>query len=328
VAARLPPIGFWSYARQDDDASQGQLSALRLQVKAELQQQYGHSPITIFQDVAAIAPGAEWEREIRNAIGRSTFLIPIITPAFIESEWCLKEVRIFLEREQQIWRHFPALDGKRRIFPVYYRSIEDLPPFDDAVLKELRKLQWVDYRELRYKNPHEEVVQKTLDHLGRGMSSLLHILAEPAPAETASPAEAPGGVEAPLVAEAADRPAEVLALDAPQTSVAKADPQPQRGPQDQTPPLAGDVAGSVAAQTAQSTQTAKTVMFDTGGASAASVVWTVARQLIAAGLVVWAVIIAMHIPGDLSSGGGNGRGEIAFVVAMLGGAGILWRAGR
>ena len=39
--------------------SRGALSALRSQLKAELQQQYGREPITIFQDVGAIPPGAE-----------------------------------------------------------------------------------------------------------------------------------------------------------------------------------------------------------------------------------------------------------------------------
>ena len=37
---------------------------------------------------------------IREALNRSTFFIPILTPNFIQSEFCLTEVEIFLEREK------------------------------------------------------------------------------------------------------------------------------------------------------------------------------------------------------------------------------------
>lgn len=91
---RLQPIGFWSYATQDDMASGGRLSKLRSMLMNELQQQYGRNPIKIFQDVAAIPPGSEWDEEIRNALTQATFFIPIITPAFVESEYCAQEVTV------------------------------------------------------------------------------------------------------------------------------------------------------------------------------------------------------------------------------------------
>ena len=99
---RLKPIGFWSYARQDDEASDGRLSQLRGQLARELQQVYGRQKIQLWQDVAAIPPGAEWDKAIDEAIAQSTFLIPIITPAFVESEFCCREVAKFFEREKEI----------------------------------------------------------------------------------------------------------------------------------------------------------------------------------------------------------------------------------
>jgi hypothetical protein len=108
---RLKPIGFWSYARQDDEASERKLSDLRGLLERELQQSYGRDPIKLWQDVAAIPPGAEWEKAIDDAIAQSTYLIPIITPAFVESEFCCREVEKFLAREAEINAAHPELKG-------------------------------------------------------------------------------------------------------------------------------------------------------------------------------------------------------------------------
>ena len=94
----LMPTGFWSYATSDDSNSGGRLSQVRSLLAAELQQQIGRVPqVQIFQDVSAIAPGAEWETQIYTALKSSFFLISIITPAFFQSEWCCKEIHIFRE---------------------------------------------------------------------------------------------------------------------------------------------------------------------------------------------------------------------------------------
>src|ERR1700686_3078967 len=100
----LKPIGFWSYSGSDDDADSGRLSQLRTLVKKELQLKVGREPVNIFQDVSAIPPGSKWERQIREAIDDSSFLIPIITPAFLQSEWCYREITLFIERQERLDR--------------------------------------------------------------------------------------------------------------------------------------------------------------------------------------------------------------------------------
>jgi hypothetical protein len=182
VASKLPPIGFWSYARQDDEASRGRLSSLRSLLMSELQQQYGRQPVKVFQDVAAIAPGAEWKSEITNALNRSNFFIPIITPASLESEHCCAEIRLFLERERAIVAAYPALAGRRRIFPLHYMPIDDVDPFDPDILVELRRLQWLKFLDLRFKADHEEPVRVALAGLAGGICRLLNMKTDsPAP---------------------------------------------------------------------------------------------------------------------------------------------------
>lgn len=170
---RLKPIGFFSYARQDDELSDGQLSALRVALSRELQQLYGRQKIQIWQDVAAIAPGAEWERSIDEAIGQSSFMIPIVTPNFIESEWCSEEVEKFLAREAAISAQYPGLEGKRRIFPIGYLPTDGSVPHSPAVAKQLQKLQFADFTALRYEDPKSSEFRKAVGAVAGAVCALL-----------------------------------------------------------------------------------------------------------------------------------------------------------
>jgi hypothetical protein len=183
MGERLSPIGFWSYARQDDEEKLGQL---RVRLSRQLQQQYGRNQIKIFQDVAAIPPGAEWEAKILDALNTSTFFIPIITPNFLESEWCNKEFFVFREREKQLIKDHPELAGHRRIFPIYYVDIDGVKPHDPNLLVELRRLQWLDFQDLIYKDDGSEEVQRRLGDLARSLRQLLH-LEVGAPSQEAPP---------------------------------------------------------------------------------------------------------------------------------------------
>ena len=149
---RLPPIGFWSYARQDDELSDGELTRLRTQVRSALQQQFGRTPIEIFQDTSAIPHGAKWEEEIRHSLFNSSFLIPILTPNFLQSEWCNREIELFLERQHQLFEAYPDLPRESRIFPIHYVDVNRADVLDPANLKALQELQWFDFRDLRYEN--------------------------------------------------------------------------------------------------------------------------------------------------------------------------------
>lgn len=178
MLGRLQPIGFWSYARQDEESARGKLSSLRARLQGELQQQYGRDQIRIFQDVAAIAPGDSWDRELRDAIQNSTFLVPIITPAFLESEWCCQEIKLFLAREAELNAAHPQLKDRSRIFPIHYIDISNAEPFDPDVLPLLQTRQWLDFRSMRFSPEDDPKVQMTLSTLAQGMNELLQVRVE------------------------------------------------------------------------------------------------------------------------------------------------------
>lgn len=160
VSDDLPPIGFWSYTTSDDTSSRGKLSQLRRLLADELQQKVGRrAKVHIWQDAKAIPHGSTWQEEIHKGIDGSSFFIPIVTPAFLESEWCCYEVMRFHALEQQRGRN-------DLIFPLHYVDIDDFHPeeaHDPQVLTVLRARQMFNFRRLRVTNYESEAVAQALD---------------------------------------------------------------------------------------------------------------------------------------------------------------------
>ena len=105
--------GFWSYARQDNQISDGKLNLLRLRIQAKLQGLVGTSPVDIWQDTSNLQYGDVWHEQITFNINRSSFFIPIITPSFLQSKYCCEETNQFLKREASLKR-------TDLIFPIFY----------------------------------------------------------------------------------------------------------------------------------------------------------------------------------------------------------------
>ncbi len=164
----LKPVGFWSYARQDDDHSDGQLSQLRTIVGKAINLQYGEE-LTLWQDIAAIPFGADWAATIERTIGQVTFFVPIVTPRYVKSANCLAEFRAFRDRMK-------ALERDDLIFPIYYVNVENLPASDTVFgdeLAGLRRPQWIDFRSLVYEDPKSPKVRQWADRLAVGVLSAM-----------------------------------------------------------------------------------------------------------------------------------------------------------
>lgn len=212
---RLKPTGFWSYSRQDDELSFGKLSQLRKLLMAEVQQQFGRERVQIFQDAETISHGAEWEGEIRQSLEDSTFFIPIITPNFIQSEWCSREVSLFFEREQRLFETYPDLPRRGRIFPLLLIDVDDVDAHDDAVWAELKKRQMFDYRALRFRSLQDEQVHQALAGFAGAIREILQIkVKRPLTAEERARIEADALLRAEAEAVEAARLAEERRLEA------------------------------------------------------------------------------------------------------------------
>ena len=204
----LKPVGFWSYARQDDAHSDGQLSQLRALIGKAVNLRYGEE-LTLWQDIAAIPFGADWAATIERTIGQVTFFIPIITPRYLKSENCRSEFRAFRER-------MGALKRDDLIFPIYYVDVENLAPGDTAFgddLVALRRQQWADFRPRAFDDPKSPTVRQWCDRFAAGvLEAMRRAPTRERPAADAPQAplgEAPAAkVETPAAAEAPPPPGE------------------------------------------------------------------------------------------------------------------------
>lgn len=146
----LPPIGFWSYTRDDDAASGGRLSALRERLYAQLKQNLGKLDVRLFQDIAAIPPGTEWQVQIESALREASFLIPIITPALLHSPNCAEEIKHFRTLME-------ARGRKDLILPICFRDVSRFSGarraeiHDPALYDYLKTVQWVDFTDVETK---------------------------------------------------------------------------------------------------------------------------------------------------------------------------------
>ena len=210
----LDPVGFWSYARQDDAHSDGQLSQLRAIVGKAIVLQCGVE-VTLWQDIAAIPYGADWAETIERTIGQTTFFIPIVTPRFLKSQFCRDEFVTFRQRMQRLGRN-------DLIFPVHYVSVDGMRSEETVFgddLAALRRSQWIDFRPLFYADPKSPEVRRWA---GDFAGSILKALRQPETARTTGRAPsraAPSATAAERVEEAplaAQRPAPNVALAAPE----------------------------------------------------------------------------------------------------------------
>jgi hypothetical protein len=172
--AHLPEVvGFFSYSREDDEAFEGTLSALREGIQRELSAQLGRSKTNfrLWQDQQAIAPGKLWEAEIKRAVDQAVFFIPIVTPRAVNSHYCKFEFEAFLAREQ-------ALDRADLVFPLLYIRVPALENEvqwrKDPVLCIIGSRQYVDWRVLRHRDVHDRVVREQIERFCDKIVEELH----------------------------------------------------------------------------------------------------------------------------------------------------------
>ncbi|MBR0956901.1 right-handed parallel beta-helix repeat-containing protein [Bradyrhizobium japonicum] len=163
--------GFMSYVRLDDQHENGRLSELCARLSGEVRMQLGEK-FPIFQDRNDISWGQQWKERIEDALDATTFLIPIITPAFFKSTACRAEVERFFEREEHLGR-------ADLILPIYYVSCPILnnegSRETDAIARAISARQYADWRELRFEPFTSPSVGKTVATLaGQIVRALEH----------------------------------------------------------------------------------------------------------------------------------------------------------
>jgi parallel beta-helix repeat protein len=187
------PAAFMSYVRFDDAHDDGQLSAFRERLAAEVRMQTGDE-FPIFQDRNDIAWGQNWRKRIEETLDAVTLLLVIVTPGLFKSPACRDEVTRFLEREKELGRG-------DLILPVYYVSARQMDDPESRTVDDLARLlrsrQYADWRDLRFEPLTSPVVRKQIAALATRMrdsyygATVPQAAAQLSPAPTAAPAVQP-----------------------------------------------------------------------------------------------------------------------------------------
>ena len=89
---------------------------------------YTHEHVVYF-DEKRLVPGYQYDERLADAICRSACMVIVYWPAYLESDYCRKEIEAMLEIEEQRRRHLgDELHGCRLFIPVILRgNLKELP---------------------------------------------------------------------------------------------------------------------------------------------------------------------------------------------------------
>lgn len=148
---------FYSYVRSDDRNEGGRITALRERLSAEMEVQLGQD-FRVFQDRKHILVGEQWDARIRTALKSTTLLIAVVTPAFLRSEACREEVKLFVDQERHLGRD-------DLIIPVLYVRTPNLDDTDDEIAQIISARQHVDWTEFRLEDLDSSMLRKAVSDL-------------------------------------------------------------------------------------------------------------------------------------------------------------------
>ncbi len=158
-------VGFWSYARKDDKAEKGRISQLAQDIVEQYEMLTGES-ISIYIDTEENKWGGKWRENIDTALSEVVFFIPVITPRYVQSAECRREIQYFIHGAEK-------LGLKDLVLPLLYVDFEEFHNKDssDALIKLINEFQWVNWTETRF-------FELTSEGYRRGVNKLAQRLVE------------------------------------------------------------------------------------------------------------------------------------------------------
>lgn len=133
---------FFSYAHHDQATDPAMVTALTQELELRVNANLANARFEIWQDTHQLRTGARWNDRIEAALRASDMMIVLLSPRWIESEYCRKEYLIFEEVERQV-----AVG--EYVAPLMARSLTTQEPHLDANQREvLQSLMQRQYHRL------------------------------------------------------------------------------------------------------------------------------------------------------------------------------------
>ncbi|MEU5755234.1 toll/interleukin-1 receptor domain-containing protein [Streptomyces sp. NPDC047829] len=177
--ANAQPAGFWSYTHRDDQLDGGRIVRLSERIASAFEIITGE-PLEIFLDKKSIEWGDAWRMRLDSALTGTTFLIPVVTPKFLKSQECRREVIMFAG-------HAASLGLEELLLPIHYVNVPQLAEATegpaDEVVELIARRQWVDWRELRLEDEDSPVYRQAVHKLALKLSDILETVPPASPVE-------------------------------------------------------------------------------------------------------------------------------------------------
>ncbi|CAN5762000.1 hypothetical protein BH23ACT2_BH23ACT2_01300 [soil metagenome] len=143
---------FVSYVHRDDELDGGAITRLAADLAGRFEGKTArHIRVVTDKDLRW---GDAWADELDRRVSGATFLMAVVTPKFLASTACRKEVMDFRARE----------GPGRVVLPLLYTAPE-APAADDDVWAYLKAHQWMDWTEHKYDDPGTGAYRRALDGL-------------------------------------------------------------------------------------------------------------------------------------------------------------------
>jgi hypothetical protein len=169
------PAGFWSYTHRDDEIEEGRIRRLARKIANEFEG-ITADEFDVFIDKKDIRWGDEWRKRIDSALTGSTFFMPIITPRFLKSEECRREILTFIG-------HAKSLGLQELLLPILYFDVPQLrePEPSDEVVALIAERQYMDWTKLRLEDEDSPAYRKEVNRLAVRLVEIIEQTAEVEP---------------------------------------------------------------------------------------------------------------------------------------------------
>lgn len=156
---------FLSYSHEDNERGGGRVLALAGALRDEFAVTTGEE-LDLFVDREAIEWGQLWRRVIVEAVGGVPFFIPIVTPKYIRSVECRRElIQFFGQAESQ--------GLSKLLLPILFIDTPGITEdSDDEVCAIIARTQFIDWRSIRLLNPGDSKVAQAVNALALRLRDL------------------------------------------------------------------------------------------------------------------------------------------------------------
>lgn len=179
------PMAVLSYTRKDDEFYGGYITAFRKTLETAVHVVSGDEGFRLFQDIEGIVIGEQWQKRLAEVIGAANFLVPMVSPLFLNSQPCRQEIDLFLAHERELKRD-------DLILPVYFQSSAKFEKEEekakDRVAVELAKRHMFDWRDNADLPLQDPAARKAIKALATAVVAALERFASPRDTAALEPA--------------------------------------------------------------------------------------------------------------------------------------------